>query len=731
MRRSIKLCALAMLPFLTSPDAANASGHRRHSSSPTIQPGETADTMHGVVVPDPWRALEDGAAPAVKAWSDAQNLRARKWLDAHPARSAIAARIGGLIRATSPQYFALQPRQTATFAMYMDPAVQQPMLITLSPSLDPATRKVLIDPNTLQPRGHVAIDWFQSSPDGSKVAVSLSEGGSEDGTLHVFDATSGKEIEPSIPRVQYPTGGGALVWSGDGAGFWYTRYPGTEVPEAERHFNQQAFWHTLGSDAAADRLVLGKEQGLPRTAEIFLDNSEDGPDALASVQLGDGGQWQHFVLSRDGVARQIGRYDDRVIGGAVIARDGTVYGVSRKDAPMGKVLRLSKPYDGGFAAAEAIIAPQSEAAIIDGGESLSPLLIAGDRLSVNRISGGPSVVTIYLRDGSKAEPLPLPALSAVRELVGLPGGGLLANVTSFVQPPHFERWDARTGPIVPTELAVTSPVNYEDAEVRRIFVTSKDGTKVPVTVIARKGIALDGSHPLLLTGYGGFGINIVPSFSTTRMRLWLDADGVYAVANIRGGGEYGLTWHEQGMLTHKQNVFDDFAAAAQGLIAQGFTRPQRLAMIGGSNGGLLMGAMITQHPELMRAVVAQVGIYDMIRTERDPNGAFNVSEYGSVADPAQFAALRAYSPLLAVRKGTRYPAVLLTTGANDGRVNPYHSRKFAAALQKATAAPYPILLRTSQSSGHGSGSSLDDVIAEGADVLTFLFDQLGMKPNAK
>jgi prolyl oligopeptidase len=282
-----------------------------------------------------------------------------------------------------------------------------------------------------------------------------------------------------------------------------------------------------------------------------------------------------------------------------------------------------------------------------------------------------------------------------------------------------------------TQLATTSPVDFADAEVVSAFATSKDGTQVPVHIVRKRGLKLDGKRPLLLYGYGGYGVNIEPHFAGSQVRIWLDAGGVYAEANIRGGAEYGESWHTQGSLTKKQNVFDDFAAAAQYLIDAKYTDHDRLALRGGSNGGLLMGAMITQHPELARTVVSSVGIYDMLRVELDPNGTFNTTEFGSVKNPDQFKALHAYSPYHRVTKNTAYPAVLMMTGANDGRVNPMQSRKFAAALQAATSSKRPILLRISGSSGHGMGTALNERIDQGADMLAFLFDQLGMGMEAK
>ena len=698
--------------------------------APAFPRGDTVDILQGVKVADPYRAMEDSADPRVQAWSDAENVRTRGYLDALPGRNAVAAKLSRMIKAASPRASSLQPRAGGVFALYQDPAKQQPWLILMNASADPASRRDVLDPNVSDPSGHTEIDWYLASPDGSKVAVSLSQNGSEDGTLHVYDVASGKEIETPIDRVQYPTAGGAVTWTADSQGFWYTRYPDASAPEGERHFHLSLYLHHLGAPVASDKLVLSEKNGLPRTGEIFLDPGRGGQAALADVQLGDGGQWQQFVLQPDGSALQIGRYEDRVIGGAVIDRDGAVYGVSRLNALMGKVLKLKAPYAGGFAKAEVIVPEHQDAAIIDGGEFTAPLEIVGDRLFVSRIAGGPSQVTFTDLNGGQGSVLPLPPISAVSEIDALPGGGALFDVASFLQPTYFMRWDRASGQLAPTALKQTSPISFADAEVHRIFAVSKDGTKVPVNVIARRGVKLDGSNPVLLYGYGGYGVNQTPGFAGANVRIWLDAGGVWAMANIRGGGEYGDRWHQQGMLTKKQNVFDDFAAAGETMIKDGYTTHARLGLRGGSNGGLLMGAMITQHPALARAVVSQVGIYDMTRVELDPNGAFNITEFGTVKDPDQFKALYAYSPYHNVHPGTAYPAVLMMTGANDGRVNPLQSRKFTAALQAATSSDRPILLRTSATGGHGIGASLDERIGQATDWNMFLFDQLGMDAAA-
>ena len=414
-----------------------------------------------------------------------------------------------------------------------------------------------------------------------------------------------------------------------------------------------------------------------------------------------------------------------------ISSDGaTLFLRSVKDAARGKILRL--PSDGSkpLAGAEVIV-PEGEAVI----EGITPT--AGS-LFVTEMLGGPSRIRQFGLDGKNGRELSLPAASSVGQVVVLESAsgaeaGILFREASFTQPSAWYFFDPRgAAPAAPekTALANTSPVDFSDIEAVREFAVSKDGTKIPVSILRRKGVKLDGSNPTLLTGYGGYGISLRPGFDFSQ-RLWFDRGGVVAIANLRGGGEYGEEWHLAGNLTRKQNVFDDFAACARHLIERGYTRPAKLAVEGGSNGGLLMGAFLTQHPELARAVVAHVGIFDMLRVELDPNGAFNVTEFGTVKDPAQFRAIHAYSPFHRVVDGVKYPAVFFLAGETDGRVNPAHSRKMTARLQAATASGRPILARFSAASGHGSGTALTERIAQKADVLAFLFGQLEMPPPSE
>ncbi len=685
------------------------------------------DIVQGTRVADPYRSLEDWDDPKVQAWSDAQNERTRAYLDALPGREAIKAELTRLITSTSPAFYALQARGEFVFALYFDPNFQQPMLVTLNAAGDPGSRRMVLDPNALDASGLTAIDWYAASPDGSRVAVSLSQNGSEDGTLHVYEVATGKEIDSPIPRVQYPTAGGSVAWTADSAGFWYTRYPGDDAPEADRHFFQQVYFHALGTDKDRDPLVLGTGDGIPRTGEIFLDNAGGLEKVLASVQLGDGGEWQHYLLHADNTFSQVAKYEDRIVA-ATMGADGALYGISRKDSPNGKILKLPAPYAGGFAAARLIV-PETDVAIVSEGQQHA-LSLTRDRLIVRDIVGGPSQVRVFDLDGGHESRIDLAPISAVDEIEALASGDILYAVSSYTRPRYYARWNARTGTSTETALAVTSPVSFDDCEVVREFATSKDGARIPINIIRRKGTKQDGRNPVLLYGYGGYGVNMTPAFLGAMRRLWMDAGGIYAVANIRGGAEYGEHWHLQGNLLKKQNVFDDFNAAAEYMISHGYTSRDRLALMGGSNGGLLMGATITQHPDLARAVVSAVGIYDMVRVELDPNGSFNTTEFGTVKDPDQFHALYAYSPYHHVAKDRHYPAILMLTGATDGRVNPMHSRKMAAALQAVGDPDRPVLLRTNRNAGHGQGSSLATRIEEQTDELSFLFDQLGMRWNA-
>ncbi len=683
-------------------------------AAPETPKKTVTDEYHGVKVEDDYQWLENDADPAVKTWSDAQNQRTRAYIDKLPDRATIEKQLTDWFAKTSPSYSGLVSRPGILFAMKFQPPKQQQMLVTLVSADDLKSEKMVLDPNALDAKGTTAIDWFMPSCDGKYVAISISQGGSEDGTLHVYETATGRASPDSIAHVQYPTAGGSAAWNADGTGIYYTRFPRKgERPDADLNFYQQIYFHKLGTPDTEDTYSLGKD--FPRIAEIKLEASRDGKYILATVANGDGGDFAHYLLGPDGKWKQITQFSDQ-IKAVRFGRDNALYLLSRAGAPRGKILRLSLE-NPELASATTIVQPGD--AVI---QFMEP---TGDALYVGDLLGGPSQIRRFRLDGKGKTLIPISKISAVSEMESLEDNALLFRDVSYTEPAAWFKVAAGQTEPVKTALINTSPVSFADIEVTREFAASKDGTKVPLNIIRRKGTKLDGNNPTLLYGYGGYSISMQPNFDFTR-RLWFDRGGVFVVANIRGGGEFGEEWHKAGNLTKKQNVFDDFAAAAEYLIKQKWARPEKLAILGGSNGGLLMGAMITQHPDLFQAVVSAVGIYDMLRVELAPNGAFNVTEFGTVKDRDQFKALYAYSPYHHVVDGTKFPSILMMTGANDGRVAPYHSRKMIARLDQANKSSNPILLRTTSSAGHGIGTALTERIKQLADEYAFLFVQLGM-----
>ena len=716
VRLVIAVCLLALVALAQGPSIPQPPATPRRP---------VTDEYQGVKITDDYRWLENWDDPEVKQWSAAQNARSREYLDHLPARPAIQQMLKQALSASSAAYYDLQFRGGTLFAMKYQPPQQQPMLVALPSADDPAGAKVVFNPNASSAKGSTAVDFYVPSLDGKFVAAALSENGSEDSSAHVFEVATGKELSDVVPRVNFATAGGSIEWKADSSGFYYTRFPqGNERPPEDVNFYQQVYFHRLGTDPRQDTYVIGKD--FPRIAEIQLHASDDGQWLIAAVANGDGGEFAHYVMDAAGHWTQVTHFADRIVA-VKPGPDAALYLLSRKDAPRGQVLRLPLAH---LDLAEAkVIVPQSSGSAADESAraSIEDFAPAPGHLYVADVVGGPSRIRVFDLQG---HPLPGPALppvSAVRQLVPTHGGDVLFNVATYLEPSAWYRFDAATGKSIRTALFRTSPLHFDDTEVVREFATSKDGTRVPVNIIRRRGTRLDGSNPTLLEAYGGYGVNLKPYFLGAFARVWLDQGGVYVIANVRGGGEYGEEWHQAGRLTRKQDVFDDFIACAQHLIERKYTAPAHLAAIGGSNGGLLMGAAFTQRPDLFRAVVSYVGIYDMLRVELDPNGAFNVTEFGTVKDPDQFKALYAYSPYHHVKDGTSYPAILFPTGENDHRVNPMQSRKMTARLQAATSSGYPILLRTSSNAGHGIGTAVDEQIEEDADVLSFLFDQLGIK----
>ncbi len=680
------------------------------------------DTYHGVKVTDDYRWLEDSTNKAVRKWSDAQNAHARSVLDKLPGVEPLRDRLTKIMAAKTTGHGSFAVRGDKVFALRKQPPKQQPFLVVMPSADKPDDAHVLLDPNELDKKGTTTIDWFVPSGDGKLVAVSLSKDGSEAGDVHVFEVASGKPLGEVVPRVNGGTAGGDLAWAPDDKGFYYTRYPRDgERPAADADFYQQLYFHALGTHSAKDRYELGKD--MPRIAEIKVELDRATGRVLASVQDGDSGVFAHFVRAPEGKWKQFADFKDGAVQ-AVFGPKDELFVVSRKDAPKGKVLRMSAA-EPDLAKAAVVIPAGDDTIVTDFYSSTSrqTVLPTATRLYVTYQLGGPSAFRCFTHNG---KPLPAPKQPEVGSVRGLtPAGGddVLFTASSFTQASAAYLFRAKGAET--TKLPLSSPpvVDLSDVTVVREFAVSKDGTKVPVNILVPKGAKLDGTNPCLVTGYGGYGLNTEPGFHPD-WRVLFDSGFVVAVVNLRGGGEYGEDWHAAGMLTKKQNVFDDFAAALKHVIAKKYTSSEKLAIEGGSNGGLLMGATLAQHPELMTCVVSHVGIYDMLRVELSPNGAFNIPEFGTVKDAAHFKALHAYSPYHNVKDGTKYPAVLFLTGANDPRVDPMQSRKFTARLQAANPGGV-VLLRTSDSSGHGLGTALSEQIEEKVDVYAFLFAQLG------
>lgn len=701
MRRALLLSAVLLSP-VTHPVAA-----------PPTKKRPVTDAYFGAAVRDDYRWLEDWNSPAVQAWSEAQNVHARMVLDHLPNFAAIRERVGQIANFRSSSYGSLAERGGLLFALKNEPPKQQPFLVTLASPDAPASERVLVDPNALDPKGSTAIDFFVPSLDGKLVAVSLSEGGREAGTVSVWEVASGRKLADVVPRVNGGTAGGSVAWNADGTGFFYTRYPRAgERPPADLDFFQQVFFHRMGSATEDDAYAIGKE--FPRIAETSLSSSDDGRFVLATVKNGDGGEADQYLRAPDGAWKRVANLDDDAAQGR-FGPDGSLYLLSHKGAPRGRLLRLSP----GVASLNAatVVVPESEGVIDD-------FRVTPNRIFVADLMGGPSQLRALDRDGKLLAKVPILPVSSVTGMLAVGGDDLLFQNQSDLEPPAWYRTKP-DGTVARTSLLRTSPVNFADCEVIQDTAVSKDGTKVPLRILKPRTARLDGNNPTLLYAYGGYAISQRPVYDAM-LRVWIEQGGVYAVGGIRGGGEYGEGWHRDGRLTHKQNVFDDFAACAKRLIDARYTKPARLAIEGGSNGGLLMGVAFTRHPELYGAVVAHVGIYDMLRVELSPNGAFNITEFGTVKDPAQFQALLAYSPYHHVADGTAYPPILFMTGANDPRVDPMQSRKMTARMQAATGGKQTVILRTSSSSGHGIGSSLDEKIGEETDVYAFLFDRLGV-----
>ncbi len=708
------LCSLAGGFLLTSMFTSAAPAGAQALQYPAARKSDVVDDYHGTRVPDPYRWLEDPDSPESRAWIEAQNRLTAAYLAEIPARSTIRERLTKLWN--YPKY-GTPFRKGRRYFFFKNDGLQNQSVLYKQASLtaDPET---LLDPNLLSEDGTVAVSTMAVSDDGRLLAYGTSASGSDWEEFRVRDVAQGRDLSDHLKWIKFS----GASWTNDGAGFFYSRYP-EPADKALTDVNrfQRLYFHRLGTDQAQDLLVYERpdQPDWGMNAEV----TDDGRYAVLHVWLGTDRRNRVYYLDlkdaqRPKVTGEVVRLlDDFDASYAFVGNDGPVfYFLTDLDAPRKRVIAIDTRHPERARWREII--PQ-------GPDVLDGVQIIHDTFVANSMHDASSRLRLFTRDGRFVKDLPLPTLGSIGGISGeRKDDEMFYAFTSFLYPTTIFRYDFKSGV---TSVFKAPAIDFDPSgyETKQVFYTSKDGTRVPMFITHQKGLRLDGSNPTYLYGYGGFNISLTPSFSVA-MLVWLEMGGVYAVPNLRGGGEYGEEWHQAGMHDKKQNVFDDFIAAAEYLIAQGYTSTPKLAIAGGSNGGLLVGAAITQRPELFGAALPAVGVMDMLRFHKFTIGWAWVTDYGSADSAAQFPYLYKYSPLHNIRAGTRYPATLVTTADHDDRVVPGHSFKFTAALQAAQAGPQPVLIEIETKAGHGAGKPTSKVIEEQADRLAFLVRNLGM-----
>jgi prolyl oligopeptidase len=695
------------------------------SGPPAARVDAVTDTFFGTTVEDPYRWMEEWNAPEARAWLEAQAAHSRRVLDAVPERAELLARISELSEAGSTASD-IRVANGRVFYLRRDPGENVFKLVAhLSPG-EPA--RVLVDPNvTVDGGGHFAIDWYSPSNDGRRVAYGLSRSGSEDSVLHVVETDPGEAHELAITRTRW----NEVVWLEDNRSFLYTRFPelAPDAPPMEHFLNNRLYLHRLGDDPEGDTLVLGRGSH-PAVAvapedSTYIHLSRRSPWMLAVVIHGVLKEMTVYVAPRAALAdppsvpwTKVADVDDGVTG---FDLDGeTVYlkthgGSSGDPAPRFRVVAV--PAAAPDLASARVVVPPSEAVV-------RAIRVAGDYLLVKDLDGGISRLRRVPLAGGEPEPIPLPVKGTVLDWGGdEESDELFVQLVSWTSPPAIYRVNAAARTVEDTGWLPPSPVDFGDVETHEVFARSKDGTLVPLSIVHRKGLALDGHNPTLLTGYGSYGYPYEPSFRPT-MLAWYERGGVYALAHVRGGGEYGNEWHEGGKLLNKQNTIDDFVACAEYLVEKGYTRPGLIAGAGRSAGGVVAGGGIVARPDLWGAMCFLVADVNAFRSEFSEGGPANIPEFGSVTTEEGFRALEIIDAYSKIRDGVAYPAAFLSTGVNDPRVPPWQSMKMAARLQAASSSGRPVLLRVDFEGGHGMGSTRAQLDEELADQLAFLVWQL-------
>jgi prolyl oligopeptidase len=708
-RTSAALLALAAL----APAAAPA----QRLQYPQARTVEQFDDYHGTRVADPYRWLEDTESPDTRAWIEAQNRLSEQYLASIPQRDAIRRRLTELWN--FPRWSAPTKRGDRYF-YFQNTGLQNQSVMYVAPSPRGPAR-VLLDPNTLRADGTEALSSTALSDDGRMLGYGVASGGSDWQEFRIREVATGRDLPDRLRWIKFS----GMSWTKDGKGFFYSRYAepaGNALTAAVR--NHKVYYHRAGTPQEQDVLVFER----PDQPDFIINAgvTEDGRYLVISQTQGTDRRNRVHVLDLvDPMRPRVQGTAVRLLDAgdasySVVGNDGPVFYVQTdKDAPRGRLIavNLRNP------------APASWRTIIpQGPDALSGVRRVNGKFVTTSLHDVASALRIYTTAGAPAGEVRLPGLGTVGGVSGRnQDRELFYSFTSFLSPGTVYRYDFATGRSEPV-WPVQTGFDASRYETKQVFYTSKDGTRIPMFITHRRGMALDGNNPTLLYGYGGFNSATLAGFSTS-VAVWLEMGGVYASANIRGGSEYGEDWHQAGMREHKQNVFDDFIVAAEYLVAQRYTSPQKLAISGASNGGLLVGAVLNQRPDLFGAALPAVGVMDMLRFNRFTIGWAWVSDYGSPADAAQFRTIYAYSPLHNIREGVRYPAVLITTGDHDDRVVPGHSFKYAATLQHAQAGDAPILIRIETRAGHGAGKPTSMQIDEAADRWAFLVKALGFTPT--
>ncbi|GAC1586556.1 MAG: prolyl oligopeptidase family serine peptidase [Acidimicrobiales bacterium] len=678
-----------------------------------------ADVLHGRTIPDPYRWLEEANAPETATWSEAQDEVVRTWF-ASPDRAGRRTTFASQLHDLLPGYIGLPVmRGDRMFVMRRDPDQDHGVLLVR----EGGSERVLIDPNAMSEDHTTTLDTWLPSWEGERVAYLISEGGTEQAVLHVLDVASAQEIDEPIVCGRGPD----LAWLPGGDGFFYVRrLPDDELPPGEEQLHRRVWWRAIGTPVADDVRIFG--DGLDKTAYYGVGVSVDGRWLDVSVSLGTAPRNDLFLLDLDALEGpvSVGDLPWRAVQHGVdaltslhVGHDGVAYVFTNVDAPRFRIA-ICNPEEP-TADRWRTLVPESDA-VLDG------FALTDDAIVVAKTRNVVSELDVRERtSGDLRAALVLPGLGSAA-VISRPSGGreIWVAYTDFVTPPRILRAElTRDEALLEPWAAPKAAVTLDGVTTHQQWVTSDDGTQVPIFIVAKEGIGA--TRPTILNGYGGFRVPLGPAYSST-VAAWVDAGGVWVQANLRGGGEFGEEWHRAGMREAKQNVFDDFAAVARWLVAEGWTSAGRLGIYGGSNGGLLVGAALTQHPELYRAVVCSAPLLDMVRYEGFGLGVTWNDEYGTADDPEELGWLLGYSPYHHVNDAVAYPATLFTVFDADSRVDPLHARKMCAAMQQATAASMqdaPIMIRREANVGH-STRSVTRTIELSADVLTFFADRLGL-----